>query len=314
MTTQRSFHHRDFPVERVLAAKAATGLTIDVIVPARDEQDHIGHVVEILHRELVERWPVIDDLVVVDSHSSDATAEIARSRGARVVREGDMFTDLDAAIGKGAAMWSGLAATRGDIVAFVDGDILDIAPRFVLGLVGPLLTCTELLFTKAFYDRPLQTADGDVTAGGGRVTEILARPLLNAFWPELAHIVQPLAGEVAGRRSMLEQLPFVHHYGVEFAMLVDIAATHGVDVIAQCDLDRRAHDHQSLPALGRMSAEILNVAMHRLSEQNRLVLTDAPSSLLVQPVREHDEIRTEVHDVAMRQRPTLMHHLDTRPS
>jgi glucosyl-3-phosphoglycerate synthase len=206
--------------------------------------------------------------------------------------------------GKGEALWKGVAASSGDLIAFVDADIHDIDPRFVVGLLGPLLHDPAVIFTKATYDRPFKREDRIEPTGGGRVTELLARPLLATFWPELTWLAQPLSGEYAGRRDLLESLPFVQGYGVELAMLVDIADGPGVDVIAQVDLGQRVHEHQPLANLSRMAAEILHVAMNRLARQGRLVLTDSLATTLLQPVRDADgSLRLSAHEVAPTERP-----------
>ncbi|MDX1658093.1 MAG: glucosyl-3-phosphoglycerate synthase [Nitriliruptorales bacterium] len=279
----RTWHHRDFTVGSLVASKGAT--TVSVVVPAKDEAATIGDVVGTIHHRCV-RPGLVDELVVVDSGSDDGTADLARAAGARVVDQRAVLADAGPGQGKGDALWKGLAATTGDLVCFIDADIEDLDERFVRGLVGPLLSTPEVSFVKAAYDRPLQV-DGRLHAGGGRVTEILARPLIAAFWPELAPLAQPLSGEYAGRRELLEHLPMVHGYGVEFALLVDIADRHGVEVIGQVDLDRRIHRNQDVAALGRMAFEILHVALDRLKAQGRADLADV-GDVLRQPVRDEN--------------------------
>lgn len=301
----RTYHHTDFAVGELLAARRDTGATISVVVPALNEEGRVGRVVEVLRRSLVDTVPLVDDLLVVDGGSQDGTFDEARRAGARVVAQADVLTDLGNAPGKGEALWKGLAATDGDLVVFVDGDIADISPRFVTGLVGPLLLEPEIAFTKAAYDRPLRIGATTQPSGGGRVTELMARPLLSALWPELGWLAQPLSGEYAGRRTLLESLPFVQGYGVEIGLLIDIAERHGADVIAQVDLDRREHDHQALPALGRMASEILHVALERLARYGRAVLTEVPAAELLQPVRDGDRLAAISYDVQPSERPPL---------
>lgn len=304
--TARTWSHRDFDVATLVAAKAEQGLTVSVIIPARDEEATVGRVAGTFVDELMGPGGLVDELVVVDADSSDRTAEVARDAGARVVRQADVLPEAGSAIGKGEALWKGLAATEGDLVCFVDADIVDVGQRFVVGLLGPLLTEPEVGYVKATYDRPLDLGGELRPEGGGRVTELLARPLLAAFWPELAWLTQPLSGEYAGRRALLESLPFVRGYGVELAHLVDVAAAHGPQRIAQVDLGRRIHIHQPLDALGRMAAEILHVAVDRLARQGRLVLTDPLATALLQPVRDRTgALELTHHEVSPSERPPL---------
>ena len=282
----RTRHHDEFTAAELAAEKRARGLTASVVIPARNEAPTVGEVAGTLRRELLDATGLIDEVLVVDADSEDGTAEAARASGARVVRQSDVLPDAGTALGKGEALWKGLAASDGDLVVFIDADILDIGPRFVVGLLGPLLIDDHVRFVKATYDRPLQVGDRLEASGGGRVTELLARPLIGAFWPELAWLAQPLSGEYAGDRELLESLPFVQGYGVELALLVDILQRHGTEVINQVDLGRRVHDHQSLDALGRMASEILHVAIDRLSRHGRLVLTDPLATTLFQPFRD----------------------------
>jgi glucosyl-3-phosphoglycerate synthase len=302
----RTFHHADFSPADLVARKVAAGASVAVVIPAKDEEGSVGHVAGTLRRELVVEHPLIDELVVIDGDSTDATATEARAAGVRVVGQSEILPEAGSRSGKGEALWKGLAATTADLVVFVDADILDIDGRFVTGLVGPLLVRDDLAFVKATYDRPLHLGDQRRSRGGGRVTELMARPLLATFWPELAWLAQPLSGEYAGRRTLLESLPFVCGYGVEIALLIDIAATAGVDVIAQVDLDRRVHEHQPLDALGRMATEILHVAMGRLVDSGRAKLADELGARLSQPVRgAAGELGLDHHDVAPSERPPL---------
>jgi glucosyl-3-phosphoglycerate synthase len=201
--------------------------------------------------------------------------------------------------GKGEALWKSLHVTTGDLVVFVDADLVAFDPRFVVGLLGPLLTDPAVGYVKALYDRPLTTTEGLVPSGGGRVTELLARPLLNAFWPELSGFVQPLSGEYAGRRGLLESVPFASGYGVEFGLLVDLAQLAGVDALAQADLGTRQHSHQSDAALGRMAGQILQTAMSRRSG------TTTGSAELLQFLRTDDGLEGVCWDVSTIDRPPM---------
>jgi glucosyl-3-phosphoglycerate synthase len=306
---RRAHHHRDFAPADLLAAREESSTTVSVVIPARNEQGRVGRVVEVLRRSVVEELPLVDELVVVDGDSDDATFREAAEAGATVLRQSEILPGSGAGNGKGEALWKGLAATTGDLVVFVDADILNIGARFVTGLLGPLLTDPSVKFVKAAYDRPLQVAGRTQDTGGGRVTELMARPLLATFWPELGWLAQPLSGEYAGRRTLLEELPFVRGYGVELAMLIDIADQYGSDVIAEVDLDRREHANQDLHALGRMSVEILQVALERLAAQGRAVLTDTLGVEIAQPERVDGELRHRVHRIAPSQRPPLRSYL-----
>jgi glucosyl-3-phosphoglycerate synthase len=261
---RRSWTAADRPLAQLLAAKERTGETVSVVLPALDEEATVGAVVAGIRRSLVETVPLVDELLVLDSGSTDRTAEVAAAAGAKVIHRDEILPELPAVAGKGEVLWRSLFVTSGSIVAFVDADLREFDPVFVSGIVGPLLTDPDVAFVKAMYDRPLDTPGGSIPAGGGRVTELVARPLLNLHWPRLAGFVQPLGGEYAARRSLLERLPFATGYGVELGLLVDALATAGLDALAQVDVGERHHRHQDAAGLGRMSAAILRTAAHRL--------------------------------------------------
>lgn len=279
--SRRSWSAADRQLDRLLAAKRAGGATVSVVLPALNEEATVGTIVATIRRDLMRDAPLVDELVVVDSGSTDRTAAVARKAGAQVVHRDDLLPRLPTVPGKGEVLWRSLLATRGDIVCFVDADLRDFSSTFVSGIVGPLLTDPEVQFVKAMYDRPLgqvgeaggpAVADGpgpgagSGSAGqGGRVTELVARPLLNLHWPQLAGFVQPLGGEYAARRSLLERLPFPVGYGVELGLLVDALHTVGLDALAQVDVGVRRHRHQDGQALGRMAAAIYRTAQLRLA-------------------------------------------------
>lgn len=252
----------DWTLDELLAAKRADDRTVSVVLPARNEQHTVAGVVSALLP--LRDAGLVDDLLVVDSLSDDDTAAVAEAAGARVVSCAAALPGMDPLRGKGEAMWRSLFATTGELVVFCDADLLDAGPHYVRGLLGPLLMQPETLLVKGFYDRPLVEDDGSVTGYGGRVTELVARPLINLHWPELAGLVQPLAGEWAGRRFLLEALPFPTGYGVEIAVLLDTLEAHGPQAIAQVDLGRRTHHQQSQDALGVMAAEVMGTALKRL--------------------------------------------------
>ncbi|EST25130.1 glucosyl-3-phosphoglycerate synthase [Streptomyces niveus] len=267
---RRSWSAAERPVERLVAAKQ--GAQVSVVLPALNEEATVGRIVSVIRRELMAGpAPLVDELVVIDSGSTDRTAEVAAAAGARVVHRDDILPRLPAVPGKGEVLWRSLLVTSGDIVCFVDADLRDFSAEFVSGIVGPLLTEPDVQFVKAMYDRPL----GDAPGQGGRVTELVARPLLNLHWPLLAGFVQPLGGEYAVRRSLLERLPFPVGYGVELGLLVDALHTVGLDALGQVDVGVRRHRHQDGQALGRMAAAIYRTAQLRLSRGHlvRPVLT-----------------------------------------
>ncbi len=251
----------DWDASRLLARKGAQ--RISVVVPARDEDATIGGIVAGIRRDLVERVPLVDELVVMDSDSRDRTAQVAAAAGATVHAVREIRPDLGGFPGKGEALWKSLFVTRGDVLVFVDADLTHWGTHFVTGLLGPLLTDPRVGLVKGFYDRLLDDGSGRQSVAGGRVTELVARPLLNLYWPELAAVVQPLAGEWAIRRSIFESIEVPVGYGVEIAALLDMYASAGLAGIAQVDLGARAHVHQQEHDLGVMAAEIQLTAARR---------------------------------------------------
>ncbi|MFI0908244.1 glucosyl-3-phosphoglycerate synthase [Streptomyces sioyaensis] len=263
----RSWSAADRPLGQLLEAKRQTGRTVSVVLPALDEEATVGAIVTTIRDALMtDAAGLVDELVVLDSGSTDRTAEVAAAAGARVVHRDSILPRLPALPGKGEVLWRSLLATTGDIICFIDADLREFSATFVSGIVGPLLTDPDIQFVKAMYDRPLETGPGGIDAGqGGRVTELVARPLLNLHWPQLAGFVQPLGGEYAARRSLLERLPFPVGYGVELGLLVDALHTVGLDALAQVDVGVRKHRHQDGQALGRMAAAIYRTAQLRLT-------------------------------------------------
>ncbi|TXC96113.1 glucosyl-3-phosphoglycerate synthase [Streptomyces sp. ISID311] len=263
----RSWSAADRPLEQLLEAKRQTGRTVSVVLPALDEEATVGAIVTTIRDTLMtDAAGLVDELVVLDSGSTDRTAEVAAAAGARVVHRDSILPRLPALPGKGEVLWRSLLATTGDIICFIDADLREFSATFVSGIVGPLLTDPDIQFVKAMYDRPLESGPGGIDAGqGGRVTELVARPLLNLHWPQLAGFVQPLGGEYAARRSLLERLPFPVGYGVELGLLVDALHTVGLDALAQVDVGVRKHRHQDGQALGRMAAAIYRTAQLRLT-------------------------------------------------
>lgn len=258
----------DRTLGELLDAKAATGATVSLVVPARNEAATVGDVVGRVREALVETTDLLDEIVVIDSDSTDDTFGVAQDAGAIVHRSAEVRPDLGSFPGKGEAMWKSLFVTRGDVLVFMDADLLDWDTHFVPGLLGPLLTRPQVSLVKGFYERPLvhvdaTSADDAAAYEGGRVTELVARPLLNLLFPELAGLVQPLAGEWAVRRSLLASLHVPTGYAVETTALIDTVRTLGVDAIAQVDLGRRAHRHQALRDLGAMATQIVAAVLER---------------------------------------------------
>lgn len=290
----------DWSLPELLRAKGET--TVSVVLPARDEEETVGEIVTAIRHDLMEAAPLVDELVVIDSRSVDDTAVRAARAGARVIAQDEVLPDLKPLDGKGEALWKSLAATSGDLIVFIDADLREFRTSFVTGLLGPLLADEAVVYVKGCYDRPLQ----NVQSGGGRVTELVARPLLNLHWPLLAGFVQPLAGEYAGRRSVLESVPFVTGYGVELGLLIDLLDLAGLDALAQVDLGRRVHSHQSTEALGGMAAQILQTSWSRLERQNMMVSLHTPSPRLAQFRRGASGHQVSVRDVAVAERPPMI--------
>jgi len=280
---ERTFHHASFwDLKKLVEAKERRGLSISLCLPTLNEEQTIGKEIVILKSELRDRYPLLDEIAVIDSGSTDRTREIAASFGADVYLASEHLQQYGEHRGKGENLWKALYLLKGDIIVYVDTDIANIHPRFVYGLVGPLINDPQIQYVKAFYDRPLAFSQGLRPTGGGRVTEILIRPLFCLFYPELAFILQPLSGEYAGRRSILERIAFPVGYGVETSMLIDIYAQLGLDAFAQTDLDRRVHRNQETVALGRMAFGVLKTFLSRLTQQQKAVFHDAASNIMRQ--------------------------------
>jgi len=258
---RRTWQEPAWTADELVAAKA--GRRVSVVLPALNEEATVGPIVAAILPLTLGPDPLVDELVVVDSGSEDRTIEIAESAGARVVRRTDVVPDLEPFPGKGEVLWRALAATSGDIVCYIDSDLIDFDPGFVPALIGPLLVEDGVGLVKGFYRRPLRLETTENDTGGGRVTELLVRPLLAAFRPELAGVIQPLGGEYAGTRELFESLPFAAGYGVEIGLLLDTHAAHGLDAIAQVNLGVRKHRNRSLLQLGVMARQILAAALSR---------------------------------------------------
>ena len=288
-----TFRHTEFPPERLAAERE---LSVSVCLPARDEERTIGPILETLLG--LKHQGVVDQVVVVDN-STDGTAEIARNLGAEVHDQECLLPELGPVLGKGDAMWRALGVLTGDVICFLDADTDQFGPHFACGLLGPLLCRDEIAFVKGYYRRPFRIGEVTLPDGGGRVTALTARPLLNLFYPELAAVEQPLAGEIAARRDLLERLPFVTGYGVDIALLLDAHREAGLDALAQVDLDVRQNAHQSLRELAPMAFAVLRALATRLERDGRL--TGAlPSTFLL---ADEDELQVLSADAV--ERPPL---------
>ena len=272
---ENTYHAREFTnFERLLQLKEDQRVSISLGLPALNEQETVGKVIQTVKSTLMDQIPLIDEIVLIDSGSEDQTREIATDLGIPVFVHQETLPNLGAYQGKGEALWKSLYVLSGDIIAWIDTDIKNIDPRFVYGILGPLLDNPDIRYVKGFYRRPLRQADKIVAGGGGRVTELTARPFINLFFPELSGLIQPLSGEYAGRRSALERLPFFTGYGVETGILIDILRNYGLEGIAQVDLLERVHHNQPLPSLSKMSFAIMQVVFSRLEQRHDIQLLE----------------------------------------
>ncbi len=262
---ENTFHHGQFwDILKLVEIKRQKGLKISLCIPTLNEEKTIGKEIVVFKSELMDRYPLIDEFAVIDSGSTDRTMEVSRSYGADTYFSGDILPEHGFKRGKGENLWKAIHQLKGDIIVYVDADIKNIHPRFVTGLVGPLLWKDSIQYVKAFYDRPLAFSQGIRPSGGGRVTEILVRPLFSLFFPELTALIQPLSGEYAVRREVLEAIPFPIGYGVETSHILDVYHKWGLGAFGQTDLDQRVHRNQSTLSLGKMSFGILQSFLRRI--------------------------------------------------
>ncbi len=303
---ENTFHAGEFrDVTKLVDLKEKQGLTISLGLPALNEEATIGLVIRRIKTALMDRVPLLDQLVVIDSDSTDRTREIAADLGVPVVRHSQILPELGSYSGKGEALWKSLHVLDGEIVAWIDTDIRNIQPRFVHGLIGPLLRESRIGYVKGFYRRPIREGGILLGEGGGRVTELMARPLINLFFPDLSGIIQPLSGEYAGRRALLESVPFFTGYAVEIGLLIDILEAAGLSAIGQVDLERRIHRNQPLANLSQMSFTILQAAISKLEERHRIeLLTEVGRGMKVIG-QEKDRFNLEVREVADSVRPPM---------
>ncbi|GAC1462881.1 MAG: hypothetical protein PVSMB7_03780 [Chloroflexota bacterium] len=315
---ENTFHSDEFQnIQSLVELKQRRGVTISLALPTLNEEKTVGKIVTTIKRRLMDRYPLIDEMVVVDSQSEDRTAEIVTSLGVPVYQHPDILPELGTYRGKGEGLWKSLQVTSGDIVVWIDSDITGIHPKFVYGLIGPLLTQPRIGFVKGFYRRPLNLGGQLLTTGGGRVTELTARPLINLFYPQLSGLVQPLAGEMAGRREVLESVPMFTGYGVETGLLIDILEQFGLQSIAQVDLQERVHRNQSLLSLSKMAFAIVQVVIQRLGERERLRLLAEMNTSMKLIHYSPTELFLEVQSIEEHERPpikTLLQYAEHRSS
>ena len=305
---QNTFHYSQFQdIQHLVRIKEQRDLTISLCLPTLNEEKTIGKEILIMRSELMQRNPLIDEIVVVDSGSSDRTLEIARSYGAKTYEAVNIFPDLDSYMGKGENLWKALYITTGDIIVYLDADIKNIHHRFAYGLIGPLLMDRQIKFTKAFYDRPIRNGDTPMRpTGGGRVTELVIRPLFSLFFPELTQIIQPLSGEYAGFRDLFQQISFPIGYGVETSMILDIYDKWGLDVMAQVDLKKRVHRNQSTKALGKMAFVILKTFWNRLEQLDMVDIKRDLYDEMIQYKMIKDGYQPDIYKIQGQERPPII--------
>lgn len=304
---ENTFSSSEFEtLHELVALKRQQGVTISLGLPTLDEEETIGDIIRILQRTLVEEVPLLDEIVLIDSNSQDRTRDIAREHGLPVYIHQEILPQYGVFAGKGEALWKSLYVLKGDIIAWTDTDIRNFHPRFVYGIVGPLLRQPRLVYNKGFYRRPLQQGMSLSSEGGGRVTELTARPLLNLFYPDLSGMLQPLSGEYAGRRAALEQVPFFTGYGVETGLLIDLLEQHGLDALAQVDLQQRIHRNQGLQPLSKMAFAIIQVILQRMEEQEHVqLMRPANQSMKLIHYVEDEGFQLEVREIRDHERPPM---------
>ncbi|NNL74930.1 MAG: glucosyl-3-phosphoglycerate synthase [Desulfobacterales bacterium] len=303
-----TFHHSEFKdLYRLVEEKQKKKLKISLCLPTLNEEKTIAKEIIIMKSELMTRYPLVDELVVIDSGSTDNTVEIARSFGADVYDANEILPQLEKFKGKGENLWKALYITQGDIIVYIDADIKNIHHRFAFGLIGPLLLHDRIKYSKAFYDRPISIGKNRIRpTGGGRVTELVIRPLFSLFYPELTQLIQPLSGEYAGYREIFDKIPFPIGYGVETSMILDIYQRWGLDVIAQVDLDRRIHRNQDTKALGRMSFAILKTFINRQKRSGLIELKNNLYDEIIQYNLVENHYQPDALKIAGFERPPMI--------
>lgn len=305
---KNTFHYSEFnDLNRLVDEKQRKNLTISLCLPTLNEEKTIAKEILILKSELMSRYPLLDEIVIVDSGSTDKTREIARSYGADVYEAADILPNLETFTGKGENLWKALYITKGDIIVYIDADIKNIHHRFAYALIGPLLLYENIKYCKAFYDRPIAIGKSKIRpTGGGRVTELVIRPLFSLFFPELTQILQPLSGEYAGYREIFEAIPFPIGYGIETSFILDIYEKWGLDVIAQVDLEKRIHRNQDTKALGKMSFAILMTFINRKRKLGMVDYKDDIFNEMIQYNLVKNEYKPDIFTVEGYERPPML--------
>lgn len=305
---QNTFHSSEFSnLDNLMVLKEKQGTTIGLVLPTLNEEETIANVITTLKTELMDRVPILDEIVVIDSESSDSTVAIAKEFGIPTYIHQQILADeVGSNAGKGEALWKSLYVTKSDIVVWVDTDITNIHPRFIYGLIGPLLKNRNTQYVKGFYTRPIKVGDKLQAYGGGRVTELVARPLLNLFYPELSGIIQPLSGEYAGRRQALELIPFFSGYGVETGLLIDILNQFGLESIVQSDLETRIHHNQPLVNLSKMSFAILQVFIARLESRYGVELLKKANRSMKLVIQEPERFALDIAEIGDYERAPMI--------
>jgi len=305
---KNTFHYSEFhDLERLVEQKRKKRVSISLCLPTLNEEKTIAKEIVIMKSELMTRCPLLDEIVVIDSGSTDRTRQIAAEYGADVYEAADILPRLEPFRGKGENLWKALYITRGDIIVYLDADIKNIHHRFAYALLGPLILYDHIKYAKAFYDRPIATGRNVMRpTGGGRVTELVIRPLFSLFFPELTQLIQPLSGEYAGFRDVLEQIPFPIGYGIETSMILDIYERWGLEVMAQVDLEKRVHRNQDTKALGKMAFVILNTFARRVEKQGFITLNKPTFLEMIQYNLVNEQYRPDVFKIQGVERPPMI--------
>jgi len=303
-----TFHYSDFSdLGKLVDIKREKKLKISLCLPTLNEEKTIAKEIVIIKSELMSRFPLVDEIAVIDSGSTDNTKEIVENYGADFYSANDILPKHEKYMGKGENLWKALYILNGDIIVYIDADIKNIHHRFVYGLLGPIIMNDTIKYVKGFYDRPLALDSSKIKpSGGGRVTELVIRPLFSIFFPELTQILQPLSGEYAGTRDLLEKIPFPIGYGIETSMILDIYKKWGMSVIGQVDLEKRVHRNQDTKALGRMAFGIMQTFFNRLKKLELMDLKSEIFNTMIQWNLIDNKYERELYELSHKERPPII--------